>query len=150
MGYLPGLSSAMARNAYPTDLTDEQWSRVVQSIPPVKPGGRPRSVDMREVVNGILYLNRTGCAWRLLPHDLPPWGTVHYYYRRFRLDGVWDEIHDRLREEVRVAAGKERTPSAAVIDSQSVKTTEKGGSTGTTRGRKSTAASGTSWSTRWG
>ena len=108
MGYSPGLSSAMARNAYPTDLTDEQWSRVVQSIPPVRPGGRPRSVDMREVVNGILYLNRTGCAWRLLPHDLPPWGTVHYYYRRFRLEGVWDETHDRLREEVRVAAGKDR------------------------------------------
>lgn len=139
----------MARNAYPTDLTDAQWSRVVQSIPPAKPRGRPRSVDVREVVNGILYLNRTGCAWRLLPHDLPPWGTVHSYYRQFRPTGVWDEIHDRLREDVRVAAGKDRTPSAAVVDSQSVKTTEKGGYTGTTPARRLTAASGTSWSTRW-
>ena len=140
----------MARTAYPTDLTDAQWSRVVQSIPPAKPGGRPRSVDVREVVNGVLYLNRTGCAWRLLPHDLPPWGTVHYYYRQFRLTGVWDEIHDRLREDVRVAAGKDRTPSAAVADSQSVKTTEKGGYTGTTPARRSTAVSGTSSSTPWG
>ena len=147
----------MARTAYSTDLTDDQWSRVVQFIPPAKPGGRPRSVDMREVVNGILYLNRTGCAWRLLPHDLPPWGTVHWFYRRFRLDGVWDHIHDRLREDVRVAAGREPTPrpersrrAAAVVDSQSVKTTEKVGYTGTTRARRSTAESGTSWSTRWG
>jgi len=140
----------MERTPYPSDVTDEQWSLIEPYIPPEKPGGRPRTVEMREVINGILYLNRTGCAWRLLPHDLPPWGTVHYYYRRFRLEGVWPSIHDRLREQVRVEAGREKTPSAAIIDSQSVKTAEKGGTAGTTRGRKSAAESGISWSTRWG
>ena len=140
----------MERNPYPSDVTDEQWSLIESHIPPEKPGGRPRSVAMREVINGILYLNRTGCSWRMLPHDLPPWGTVHYYYRRFRIDGVWPKLHDRLREQVRVEAGKEKTPSAAIIDSQSVKTAEKGGTAGTTRARKSAEESGISWSTRWG
>lgn len=139
----------MERNPYPSDLTDEQWSLIESDIPPERPGGRPRSVVMREVINGILYLNRTGCSWRMLPHDLPPWGTVHYYYRRFRRENVWPHIHDRLREQVRIDAGKEKTPSAAIIDSQSVKTAEKGGAAGTTRGRKSAGESGISWSTRW-
>jgi len=138
----------MARTPYSSDLTDGQWLLIEPLIPPAKPGGRPRKVDMREVVNGILYLNRTGCAWRLLPNDLPPWGTVHWFYRRFRLDGVWQEIHDRMRENVRVAAGKAPTPSAAVVDSQSVKTTEKGGYMGMTRARKSAAESGILSSTR--
>jgi putative transposase len=136
----------MARTPYPSDLTDEQWSVVARMIPPPLPGGRPRSVDMRQVLNGVLYLNRTGCSWRQLPHDLPPWGTVHYYYRRFRREGVWEGIHDRLREKVRVAAGKKPTPSAAVLDSQSAKTTEKGGYMGMMPARRSMAASGTlSW-----
>lgn len=104
---------------------------------------------MREVINGVLYLNRTGCSWRMLPHDLPPWGTVHYYYRRLRREGIWPNIHDHLREQVRVEAGKEKTPSAAIIDSQSVKTAEKGGAAGTTRARRSPEESGISWSTRW-
>ena len=139
----------MARKPYPSDVTDEQWSLIESRIPPAKPGGRPRRVDLREVINGILYLNRTGCSWRMLPYDLPPWGTVHYYYRRFRRDGVWQDLHDRLREQVRVEAGKQKTPSAAIIDSQSVKTAEKGGAVGTTRARKLPAESGISWSTRW-
>ena len=137
----------MERNPYPGDVTDEQWSLIESRIPPEKPGGRPRSVVMREVINGILYLNRTGCSWRMLPHDLPPWGTVHYYYRCFRLQGIWQDIHDRLREQVRVDAGKEKTPSAAIIDSQSVKTAEKGGAAATMRERKSAEESGISWST---
>ena len=140
----------MTRKSYPSDLTDEQWAMIEPQIPGESPGGRTRSVDMREVFNGILYLLRSGCSWRQLPHDLPPWGTVHWYYRRFRRDGTWERLHDRLRERVRVAAGRDAQPSAAAIDAQSVRTTEKRGSTGSTPARRSRAASGTWSSTRWG
>ena len=120
----------MGRKPYPSDLTDAQWALVEPYIPPERWGGRTRSVDVREVLNGILYLLRTGCAWRQLPREFPPWGTVHYYYRRFRLDGTWLLVHERLRERVRQKAGRSTEPSAAAVDAQSVKTTEKGGRRG--------------------
>jgi putative transposase len=101
-------------------------------------------VNVREIVNAILYFVRTGCQWRNLPHDFPPWGTVHYYYRRWRLDGTWQKIHRTLREQVRTEKeGREATPSAAIIDSQSVKTTEKRGLAVTTGLSRSRVASAT-------
>ena len=142
----------MARISYPTDLTDEQWLRVRPFIPPAKRGGRPRGADMHEVLNAVLYLVRAGCAWRLLPHDFGVhWNTAYQYFRRFVREGTWERLHDALRESVRTAAGREPTPSAAVIDSQSVRTTRKGGSrSAATRPRRSRAASATSWSTPTG
>jgi putative transposase len=117
----------MQRRAYTSDLTDEEWRLLAPLIPPAKPGGRPRKHDMREVLNAIFYILRGGCAWRLLPHDFPPWQTVYHYLRCWRKSGLWEQIHSLLRERVRVLAGREAEPSACVIDSQSVKTTERGG-----------------------
>lgn len=140
----------MTQRVYPSDLTDEQWQLIEPHIPPAKPGGRPRKVNMRCIINGLMYFTRTGCQWRMLPREFGPWPTVHDYYRRFRRDGTWRKIHDVLREQVRREAGRKPTPSAAIIDSQSVKTAEKGGAVAMTRVKKSTGASAISSLTRWG
>ena len=126
----------MTRQRYPSDLTDAQWRLLAPLIPPAKPGGRPRSADVREVVNAVLYVDRNGVTWRALPHDFPPWRTAYHYFRAWRLDGTWERLHDALRDRVRARAGRAASPSAAVIDSQSVKTTEKGGLAGTTPARR--------------
>lgn len=125
------------RCLYPTDLTDSQWKLIVPLLPRPANRRRPRTIPLREIVNGVLYVVRSGCAWRLLPHDLPKWQTVYTYFRLWRKAGVWQRIHDALRGKARRQAGRQTVPSAAVVDSQSVKTTEKGGFAGaTTRARK--------------
>jgi putative transposase len=120
----------MAREPYDTDLTDVEWLLLQPLIPPEKQGGRHRTVDIREVVNAIFYVLRTGCAWRLLPHDFPVWQTVYGYFRDWRKSGVWEQLNAALRETVREQEERGAEPSAAIMDSQSVKTTALAGERG--------------------
>jgi len=126
----------MTRKAYTSDITDAQWQLIEALIPPAKTGGHPRTVNLREVVNGIFYVLRTGCAWEMLPHDLPPYSTVYFYFRRLLLrttlrerqkTGVWQQMNHYLRQKVRQQVNRDPQPSAAIADSQPVKTTEKRG-----------------------
>jgi putative transposase len=113
----------MERKAYPSDLSDAEWQIIKPLIPPAKPGGRPRKHAMREILNAIFYILCSGCAWRMLPHDLPPWQTVYHYLRQWKGDGTWERMNQAFRTKLRIAAGREAEPSASVLDSQSVKTT---------------------------
>jgi len=134
---------------YPSDLTDEEWALIKPLIPAAKRGGNKRTVDVREVINGLMYILSTGCQWASLPRDLPPKSTVNDYFRRWQYDGTLDRIHHALYVKCRGLANRQASPTAAILDSQSVKSGEKGGPAlirrGMTRARRSRVRSDTSW-----
>ncbi|MCX7841367.1 MAG: IS5 family transposase, partial [Anaerolineae bacterium] len=125
----------MRRKPYPSDLSDEEWAKLQPLLPSSKRGA-PRRVNLREVINALRYLARTGCQWRMLPHDLPSWETVYYYFSQWRDDGTWERLNCELRIQVRLSVGKDPEPTAAILDSQSVKATEMTEARGYDAGKK--------------
>ena len=130
------MSDTAARRAYVSDLSDDQWSMVASELPPAPGGGRPRTVNLREIVNAIFHRLRTGCSWEMVPHDDPPQSMVFESFVRWRNDGTWERLHDAWRRAVRTQDGREPTASAAIVDSQSAKTTETRGERGDDAGKK--------------
>ena len=135
---------------YPSDLTAAQWALIEPLLPAAKPRGRKRKVELRSITNAILYVLKGGITWRMLPRDFGPWKTVYHYFRAWRLTGLWSRIHDQLREQVRVNRGRNACPSAAVVDSQSVATQQKGAIAAMMRASTPRVVSGTSWWMCWG
>lgn len=140
---------AITRPAYDSDLNDAEWELIRPFLPLHPPCGADPRIPKREIVNAIFYVNKHGCTWRGMPHDLPKWQTVYGYYRQWNRSGVWERINDALRRRVREAADRAAEPTAAIVDSQTVKTTEKGGRAVMIGARESTDESVISWSTPW-
>jgi len=126
MSRLPEVANSQ-RKLYPSDMSDAEWALIEPYLPEAKGFGHPRKVDLREILNAIFYVQRSGCQWEMLPHDLPPHSTVYKYFRKWQRKGIWQAIHDPLRRELRQEMGREEDSSVAIADSQSVKTTEKRG-----------------------
>ena len=139
----------MSTPFYDTDLTDAAWAWIAPVLPTARPGGRPRTTNLRAVLNAIFYLLRTGCQWRLLPREFPPCGTVYHYFQAWQSSGVWVHLHRVLYEQARRHAGRAASPSVVIMDGQSVKTTERGGARGFDAYKRVKDANATSWSTHW-